>query len=377
MTLWHAAVPALAGLLALEYAASRRERRRVFDGADTLADVGCAVLSQIAGLAVAAITVAGYRLAEHRLAMVGWGVDLPWRSDAPLVLTGAGPLPVVRPSALASWVAVFLLVDVGQYLVHRLSHRVNLLWACHAVHHSSGELNLAVAVRNSSFHGLFIWVFFLPGAWLGVPWHMVAVCYGINVLYQFVLHTRMIRRLGPLERVFNTPSHHRVHHGREPKYLDRNFGGVLIVWDRLGGTFQVEEEEPDFGPPLPSYNPVWANVHGFAQIAAAWRMASGGRERLRAILGPPETLPELPVRAGPPPSPLLTLYATVQILAAVGATLLVVLPNSQPVILRVLIGTLAVITVGVAGALLDRRPWARTGELVRLMVVGLVLLSMA
>lgn len=377
MTLWHAAVPAIAGLLALEFGAARMKGRRVFDGPDTLADVGCAVLSQITGLAVAAITVGGYRLVEQQVAALGWALPIAWQSTTPVIWAGVGQWPDLRHPALASWTGVFLLVDLGQYLIHRLSHRVNLLWACHAVHHSSGELNLAVAIRNSSFHGLFIWIFFLPGAWLGIPWQMVAICYGINVLYQFWIHTRVVDRLGPLERVLNTPSHHRVHHGRDPKYIDRNFGGVLILWDRWFGTFQVEEEEPRYGPPLCGWNPVWANFHGFAQIRAAWRRATTWRGRLLAVVGTPDLLPALPTPNIPPPPTWVTAYVTIQMLVAVGATLHLVLPGSQPPEVRILIGALAVATVSLAGALLDSRVWAWPVEGARLVAVGAVVVMMA
>lgn len=369
MSLWHAAVPLVAAMLALEYGVARRAHRSVFQAPDTLADLGCAVVSQIVGLAVAAVTVGGYRVVEQHVAAQGGSLGIPWQAGSPVTITAGWAEVDMVGGALISWVTVFLLVDLGQYLIHRLSHRVNLLWACHMVHHSSDQLNLAVAVRNSAFHGLFIWVFFLPGAWLGIPWRMVAVCYGLNVLYQFWLHTRLVGRLGWFERVFNTPSHHRVHHGREPKYLDRNFGGVLILWDRLFGTFQEEEEEPAYGPPLPSWNPVWANIHGFAQIATAWRRADSPRSRLQAIFGPPEVLPELATPPMKPPTPLLTAYVSAQMLAAVGATLLVVLPNSQPTAVRGLVAALSVVTVGSAGALLDGRRWALPAEVIRLTVV--------
>jgi sterol desaturase/sphingolipid hydroxylase (fatty acid hydroxylase superfamily) len=331
----------LIGLIGVEYLAARRQRQRVFAGVDTIADLGCAVLSQIAGLAVTAVTIGAYHLTAQWLARQGWSLTLPWSAGA-----------------WWSWLAVFLLVDLGQYLTHRLSHRVSILWACHEVHHSSGELNYAVAVRNSSLHGLLIWVFFLPGALLGIPWGMVAACYGINVLYQFLLHTRTVGRLGPLEWWFNTPSHHRVHHGREPKYLDRNFGGVLIVWDRLFGTFQEEEEEPNYGPPLERWNPVWVNAHGFARIARGWREATNWAARWRCLFGPPEAIPDL--RHSPrrrPPATTLA-WAAIQLVIAMVATLAVVLAPAVPAGWRVAVAVATVVTIATTGALLDGHRWA-------------------
>ena len=352
MTLWHAAVPLLAGLAVAEYLASRRAGRTIFASSDTIADLGCAALSQVAGIAVAVVTVGGYRIASTWLEAHGMVLPIRWEDHG-----------------VAGWIAVFLLVDLGQYLVHRLSHRVNLLWACHAVHHSSAELNYAVAIRNSSFHGLFIWMFFLPGAVLGIPWETVAYCYGINVLYQFLLHTRVVHRLGPWELLFNTPSHHRVHHGHDAKYVDRNFGGVLILWDRWFGTFQAEEEEPRYGPSLGSWNAVWANVHGFAQIGAAIRTAPGWRGTLRAMFGPPELLPQLDPRNTPPAPAATTLWVALQLLLAIGVTLAIVLPNDWPGEVRGIAALLVVATVGVGGALLDGRTWAWRLEACRMAAI--------
>jgi sterol desaturase/sphingolipid hydroxylase (fatty acid hydroxylase superfamily) len=367
MSLIRAAIPLVLLLLVVELLWSRLVGRRVYRLADSLADLGCAAMSQVLGLAVTAVTMGGYAVAAG--AFSGW-LRLPsWPAESPFRL-GSSLGIGVRAGPLAAWVAVFLLVDLGQYLVHRLSHRVSLLWACHAVHHSSEELNYAVGLRNSSFHGFLIWVFFLPLAAAGVPWHMVVVCYGLNVLYQFWLHTRLIGRLGWLEEVLNTPSHHRVHHGRDAKYLDRNFGGVLITWDRLFGTFQQEEEEPHYGTlaPVGSWNPAWVNLHGFALITGAWRQAVDWRGRLRAVLGPPEALEEAGEPARPPVAPSLglALYCAAQLSLAIAATVGLVLPGDSPRLLRLVTGALVLATLAVLGGLLDGRRWAPWVEGLRL-----------
>lgn len=362
MTLWHAAAPLLAGLGVAEYLAARRRGIRAFTDLDTIANLGCAVLSQVTGIGVAAVTIAAYHLTTQWFATRGLPPALPWQD-----------------TGWIGWGLVFLIVDLGQYLIHRLSHRVSILWACHEVHHSSGELNYAVAIRNSSLHGLLIWVFYLPGAALGIPWTMVATCYGINVLYQFLLHTRVVGRLGPLESWLNTPSHHRVHHGRQAKYLDRNFGGVLIVWDRVFGTFQREEEEPGYGPPLGSWNPVWANLHGLARIRLAWRAAGDWPGRWLAVFGPPERLPGIAPRAsgGFRPSPALLLWVSLQTAAAVVATLLVVLSPAAGPAWRcaAAIGTIATIATG--GALLDGERRASRWEAARVLLVAAVAIGIA
>jgi hypothetical protein len=208
---------------------------------------------------------------------------------------------------------------------------------------------------------------------------MVAVCYGVNVLYQFWLHTRLIGRLGPLEAVLNTPSHHRVHHGVDGRYLDRNFGGVLVVWDRMFGTFCREEAEPRYGTvtPLGSWNPVWANFHGFALIASAWRRAPDFQGRLRAVFGRPEALgwgqPSL--RSAPPPRGV-ALYAASHLGLAIAVTLSVVLQASHPGGVRLGGGAFVLATLGVVGGLLDGRQWAGLSEgarLAGLITAGLLL----
>lgn len=350
MSLIRVAIPFVLGLVVLELLWGAIRRRTVYRLADSVADFGCAAMSQVIGLAVTAVTVAGYALAVDALT--------PFRDQ-------------VAGTPLA-WITVFLLVDLGQYLLHRLSHRVSVLWACHAVHHSSEEFNYAVGLRNSSFHGFLIWVFFLPLAVAGVPWRMVAVCYGLNVLYQFWLHTRLIARLGPLEAVLNTPSHHRVHHGTDAAYLDRNFAGVLIVWDRLFGTFREEAAEPRYGTvtPLASWNPVWANFHGFALIAHAWRRAPDWRGKLFALFGPPEKVrPAQPSPLPVMPRPALAFYAAGHLALAIAAILGVVLPAGFPGGLRLGTGAMALATLGVLGGLLDRRRWASPAEAARLLAL--------
>jgi sterol desaturase/sphingolipid hydroxylase (fatty acid hydroxylase superfamily) len=362
MGLIRLAIPGILGLLLLELGWAFVKRLRVHRFADSLADVGCAAMSQVVGLAVTALSVGAYALTARALS--GRIPQLAWPAGTPLL----------------AWLGVFLLVDLGQYLVHRLSHRVSLLWACHSVHHSSEELNYAVGLRNSSFHGFFIWVFFLPLAAAGIPWNVVATCYGLNVLYQFWLHTRLIGNLGWLELVFNTPSHHRVHHGRDAKYLDRNFAGVLIVWDRMFGTFQREEEEPLYGTltPIASWNPIWANLHGFALITRGWREAADWRNRLRALLGPPGGPAESAapsVGRGNPPS-RVAVYSAVQLAAAVVVTLRFVLPATEGAGPRAAGGALVLATLGVVGGLLDERPWALPAEGLRLLAAGLLAVAL-
>jgi sterol desaturase/sphingolipid hydroxylase (fatty acid hydroxylase superfamily) len=188
-----------------------------------------------------------------------------------------------------SWVLVLLLDDFFYYWFHRFSHEVRFFWNFHVVHHSSEHYNLSVAVRQSWFGGASNWVFYLPIALLGFsPWMMITA-HAINLIYQFWIHTRFIKSLGPLEYVLNTPSHHRVHHGVNQPYLDKNYAGMLIIWDRIFGTFVPEEETPRYGiiKPLKSFNPLWANLHAWKEMFDAMKQRKTFREKLRCIFGAP------------------------------------------------------------------------------------------
>jgi sterol desaturase/sphingolipid hydroxylase (fatty acid hydroxylase superfamily) len=167
-------------------------------------------------------------------------------------------------------------------------------WASHTVHHSPNELTLAAALRlgwTGKLTGTAL--FFAPLVWLGFPPQAVVACLALNLLYQFWLHATWIPKLGPLEWVLNTPSHHRVHHGSNPEYLDCNYGGVLIVFDRLFGTCVTEREDlpPRYGltTPLHSYNPLRVALHGWQDLLRDLFAARGWRARLATLFGPPPT----------------------------------------------------------------------------------------
>ena len=167
------------------------------------------------------------------------------------------------------WVIAFVLYDFCYYWHHRLAHEMNILWAAHVVHHSSEEYNLTTALRQSGSN-LFIWIFYLPMAILGFDPIVLITVGSLNLVYQFWIHSRHIPKLGWYEWVFATPSNHRVHHAQNQIYIDRNYGGVFIIWDRLFGSFQEEldDEKPIYGirKAVKSWNPLWANVHVYSQL---------------------------------------------------------------------------------------------------------------
>ena len=174
------------------------------------------------------------------------------------------------PRGLALWVLAILAWDFCYYWAHRCGHEISVLWAAHAVHHQSEDYNLSTALRQTSTGFIFGWVFYLPLFLIGLPIEVIATANAIDLIYQFWVHTQHIDKLGWADRVFVTPSNHRVHHAQNEIYIDKNYGGILILWDRLFGTFQEElDEEPVvFGvrKPLASWNPFWANLQVYAYL---------------------------------------------------------------------------------------------------------------
>ncbi len=189
--------------------------------------------------------------------------------------------PVTIPVTLGTVILALIVADFVYYWEHRVAHEVRLLWVSHAVHHSAREMNTAVAFRFGIFESPWAALVHLPLVLIG--FHPLVVFAGqVAVLaYQTWIHTELIGRLGPLERIFNTPSNHRVHHGCDAKYLDKNYGGILIVWDRIFGTYQAEEERPRYGlaRDFDSVNPlkVWFSEFPalFRDLAAARSLSEG------------------------------------------------------------------------------------------------------
>ena len=181
------------------------------------------------------------------------------------LVTAYFSLPLMDASSWLTWVLAFVLYDLCYYWLHRIGHERTIFWASHVAHHQSEDYNLSTALRQTSTGFLLGWIFYIPMYFLGIPADVVITVGSLNLIYQFWVHSEHIPKLGWYERVFVTASNHRVHHGQNEIYLDRNYGGVFIGWDKLFGTFQEElDEEPciyGIRGPLRSFNPVKANLH--------------------------------------------------------------------------------------------------------------------
>ncbi len=294
MAIIEASIPLFFLLILVELAVAHRRRLPLYRLNDSISDLSCGILSQLLCIFTKLIVLGVYAWCVRHLSLQRLGVLPEWIDRVPF---GASAVPGqwgVDWAAWSAWLLAFLLVDLAYYFLHRYSHTIHVLWAGHVVHHSSEEYNLTVALRQSALHGLFSWVFFVPLAIIGLPWELFTACYALNLVYQFWIHTREIDRLPlGLEWWLNTPSHHRVHHGVNPQYQDKNYAGALIIWDRMFGTFEPENEPVVYGitTPLDSWNPVWANVHIFTGIMRnAWKTRRL-QDKWRVVFGHPGFMP--------------------------------------------------------------------------------------
>lgn len=279
------------------------------------------------------------------------------------------------------WILLFIGVDFFYYWFHRMSHKVNALWAAHIVHHQSEEYNLTVALRQSWIQGWFSWVFYLPLALIGFQPTMFLVVSALITVYQFWIHTKYIRHLGFLEHILNTPSHHRVHHGSNLQYIDKNHAGTFIIWDKMFGTFQKEEEEVIYGitKPLNSWNPLWANLHYWKELIDQAKAMSNWSDRIKVFYKSPGWRPvdhgdsiqtgaaSDKQKYNPQYSALLAPYVIFQF--SIGLVMGVILLNFQnqlPIQNIILYTAFTIITLVSCGALLENKVWVKFFEPARL-----------
>ena len=292
------------------------------------------------------------------------------------------------PSGVALWVAAALGWDFCYYWAHRLGHEISVLWAAHAVHHQSEEYNLSTALRQTSTGFLFGWIFYLPLFLIGFPLQVLITVNAINLIYQFWVHTRVVKRLGVLDRILVTPSNHRVHHAQNERYIDKNYGGMLILWDRLFGTFQEERNDDPvvFGvrKPLANWNPVWANLQVYDYVLFDARKTRRWRDKLgiwfrRTGWRPPDVEAEHPRarsdlssfrKFDPPVALSQRRYVLAQFAVAIAITLYIAELFAREGAMAVLLPCIMLwVLLYTLGLLNEGRANARRVELIRLFVV--------
>lgn len=260
------AIPIFALLIAVEAFFAIRHAREEYDRKDAWTNIFVGLMSVVFGAGFGLVTGLGYVWAyEHapfQMPMNAW-----W-----------------------AWVLLLFVDDFAYYWFHRFSHEIRFFWNFHVVHHSSNQYNLSVAVRQSWFSGVAHWIFYVPVAFLGFPLWAFVTMHGLNLIYQFWIHTKHIKKLPAFfENILNTPSHHRVHHGVNNPYLDKNYAGIFIIWDKMFGSFVPETEEVRYGitTPLKSYNPLWINTHGWFEMFGAMKEKKTLAGKLRCAFGAP------------------------------------------------------------------------------------------
>jgi alkylglycerol monooxygenase len=361
------ATPVFFVLIALELLVAKLRGREVYHSSDAINSLALGVISQIVAVFSKLLTLGIYAWCVQRLALFALPANSLW-----------------------VWVSALLIYDFLYYWLHRCGHEVNILWAAHVVHHQSEDYNLTTALRQTGSGALLGWLFYLPMAILGYPLEVFVVVALIDLLYQFWVHTEMVGRLGWFDRVFCSPSNHRAHHAVNDKYLDKNYGGILILWDRLFGTF-VEEDDNDrpvFGTrsPLRSWNPLWANAEVYwATLKDAWH-ARRWRDKLLVWIKPPGwrpadvaarfPKPDFDIRRErfiPPLSRGLTVYSLVQfaLLLAMGVHFLD-LAKHLPALALFGYAVFLVLSLYALGALTEGQRRGFVFELARLLVTAAI-----
>lgn len=366
------AIPIFLLLIAIELLVGYFQQKKLYSLKDTITNLSIGVGNQAIGVCTAFLLVGFY---------IGIYQNYSFFPE------------VLQPSI---WTVFLCLVvhDFLYYWAHRWSHEWNFLWAAHVVHHQSEEYNLSVALRQSWFHNLLAFFIFLPIPLLGFEPTMFFGVAAFLSLYQFWIHTKAIKKLPRwFEFIFNSPSHHRVHHGVDPKYIDKNHGAVFILWDRLFGTFKKEEEEPTYGitTPLKSWNPTWANLHYWADMFKLAYQTPKWSDKFKVFFARPGWRPE--ELGGQQAIPdvdkenyekfdthvdnPMQLYAILQFFVALIG--LVVFMNNFARIgvlstsYHWIFLTCIILTIMIVGAILGNKRWAIVAEYVRL---GLILFSL-
>lgn len=261
------AVPVMLSLVFLEWFISWRQNRDIYDGKDTLAaatiGIGNLIISALVKVGIFFLVVLFYNISPFRIPPTWW-----------------------------SYIVCFVFLDLARYWAHRIAHEQRFWWATHVTHHNSKKYNFSVSFRLSWTQHIKI-VFFLPVVMMGFDPFVFFICHQIAVLYQFWIHTEYIRKLpAPIEFIFTTPSHHRVHHATNADYIDKNYGSTFIIWDRMFGTFQPEGEQAVYGitKNVDTYNPVTLVFHEWVDIVKDVLKAKSIREAWWLIWGNPTAI---------------------------------------------------------------------------------------
>lgn len=362
------AIPAFFILIGLELIIDKLKKTGYYRLNDAVTNINLGIGSQLTGIFIKGLTLGAYIYIYNHYRMI----------------------QSIPQNALTIFL-LFLGIDFFYYWFHRLAHEVGVLWGSHVVHHQSEEYNFSVALRQSWSQGMFSWVFYLPLAFIGFSVELFVLINALQTLYQFWIHTKLIHKLPkPFEYIFNTPSHHRVHHGQNPLYIDKNHGGTLIIYDRMFGTFQEELEPVVYGitTPANSWNPIWLNLEYYVDWLNHFTKAKGFVNKIKTIYMPPGWQAEKPVDKAFDPTSVtkydvavskhinyyvLFHFVIVLLLSSVLLNLLGDEKSALSITQKLAVAVFMFYSLFAIGALLENKTWSLITEICRLILFPIVI----
>ena len=358
------AIPLFVTLMVLEYVAARRRKLPYFNLHNSVANISIGIAERLLDVFVTGFFFFIYNYLQLRFGLF-----------------------VIRPGVFL-WILLLICTDFLWYWYHRLAHEINVFWAVHVVHHQSEDFNYTVSARITVFQAFVRTGFWCVLPILGFPAQMITTMLLVHGLYPFFIHTRMIGKLGILEYILVTPSHHRVHHACNEKYLDKNYGDVFIIWDKLFGTFQKEEpaEEIQYGltKPLESYSFLWQHFHFLAELVITARRTTGFRNKWNVFFGKPGDIPAVAkkqaektfriFKKSAPENAPLNRYVIWQIIVTISSLFVFILFEHYIDAYQKTIVTLMIfLTLINCGAIMEQKRWVFYLEFSRLVLAGIAI----
>ncbi len=351
------AIPLFVGLILAEYFISKKKGLHYYNLHSSIANVSIGIAERLADVFVAGIFYYVYDTVQKKYGLFHIS------------------------SGVFVWLLLFLATDFIWYWYHRLGHEINIFWMAHIVHHQSEDYNLTVSARITVLQAILRHGFWLVLPLIGFNAGMITVILLIHGLYPFFIHTRLIGKLGILEYILVTPSHHRVHHASNEKYLDKNYGDVLIIWDKLFGTFVKEEEAPVYGltKPLNTYSFLWQHFHFFIELWLAVKNTTGLKEKIKLLFGRPDKVdPSLRQKAEEIfnirqtqtiiDKPLNKYVVWQMILLLLSLTVFILLEQHCSVKIKTAFSLITILTLINCGAIMEQKRWVFYMEYARLSV---------
>ncbi len=354
------AVPLFLAFIGLEYFYSKRKGKNFFQFAETVANLNVGIAERLLDVFMTGIFFFIFDYIHRHVGLFD-----------------------IQPGAL-TWIALFFLTDLVWYWYHRLAHEINLFWAVHVVHHQSEDFNYTVSARITVFQAVVRCMFWSVLPLIGFPAVMVVVLLLVHGLYPFFIHTRALGKWGWLEKILVTPTHHEIHHASNPEYLDKNYGDVLIIWDKMFGTFAKAKEgiQVEYGltRQLKSHSFLWQHFHFPLEIFMNFRHAKGAKAKWRVLWGKPDGLDPrfrsvlerklLNVQPHQKPTQGMRQYVTTQTIFSLALLFVVALFEYHiPAFQLFLLAVFILVSLINSGAILDQKQWIFFLEFVRALVV--------